>query len=54
MNKETNEDREDEFRHKLIEELHEINLSLRRLSERDIVKTEKKSYKDFYFGHGDE
>lgn len=43
------DDPEDMFRHKLIEELHEINLSLRRLSERDVEKEEKQTYKDFYF-----
>ena len=44
---------EDEFRYKLIEELHEINLSLRRLSGRDVEEEKPQTYKDFYFGQSE-
>lgn len=43
-------DIETEFYYKLIEELHEINLSLRRMSGRDVEEEKPQTYKDFYFG----
>lgn len=51
MNKEEKiEIEENAFTIALIHELHEINLSLRRLSGRDLKVKEPKTYKDFYFG----
>ena len=47
----TKEEKEEAFRNKIVEELHEINLSLRRLSKRDVEEEKPTTYKDFYFGN---
>ena len=44
------DDPEEAFRHKVVEELHDIALSLRVMSERNITNnSKKKTYKDMYF-----
>ena len=40
---------ENDYRKKIIAELHDIALSLRVMSERNVVLPEKKTYKDMYF-----
>ena len=43
------DDLSDEYLQKIITELHDIALSLRVMSERNVVLPEKKTYKDMYF-----
>lgn len=49
---------DDEFRRKLLSELHDIALSLRAMSGRNVVKTgepkRKENYADWYFGNHDD
>lgn len=49
---------DDEFRRKLISELHDIALSLRAMSGRNVVKTgeppKKENYADWYFSKHDD